>query len=104
MRATNDGRTVGIGPPLRSRQGQLAAAREEDARQPVQRRGELPTTEEIKGYVADFRESLQIVTFPEQKALLRKFVKGIEVVGDEATLTHTIPTPADELTSEAASA
>ena len=92
MRATNDGRAVGIGPPLRSRQGQLAAAREEDAGQPVQRRVELPTTEQIKGYVAEF---LQIVTFPEQKALLRKFVKGIEVVGDEATLTYAVPMPSD---------
>ena len=56
-----------------------------------QRRVELPTTEEIKGYVADFREFLQEGTFPERKALIRNFVEGIEVVGDEATLTYTIP-------------
>ena len=52
---------------------------------------ELPTTEEIKGYVADFREFLQEETFPERKALIRNFVEGIEVTGDEATLTYTIP-------------
>ena len=39
---------------------------------------ELPTTEEIKGYVADFREFLQEGTFPERKALIRNFVEGIE--------------------------
>ena len=67
------------------------------------RRVELPTTEEIKGYVADFREFLQEGTFPERKALIRNFVEGIEVVGDEATLTYTIPMPNDGVTSELAS-
>ena len=49
-----------------------------------------PTTEEIVEYVADFREFLQDGTFPERKALIRNFVEGTEVVGDEATLTYTI--------------
>ena len=52
---------------------------------------ELPTTEEIKGYVADFRAFLQEGTFPERKALIRNFVEGIEVTGDEAVLTYTEP-------------
>ena len=52
---------------------------------------ELPTTEEIKEYVADFREFLEEGTIPECKALIRNFVEGIEVSGDEATLTYTIP-------------
>ena len=64
---------------------------------------ELPTTEEIKGYVADFREFLQEGTFPERKALIRNFVEGIEVVGDEAVLTYTIPMPSDGVTRESAS-
>ena len=64
---------------------------------------ELPTTEEIKEYVADFREFLQEGTFPERKALIRNFVEGIEVVGDEATLTYTVPMPSDGVTSESAS-
>ena len=64
---------------------------------------ELPTTEEIKGYVADFREFLQEGTFPERKALIRNFVEGIEVTGDEAVLTYTIPMPSDGVTSESAS-
>ena len=42
-------------------------------------------------------------TFPERKALIRNFVEGIEVVGDEATLTYTIPMPNDGVTSESAS-
>lgn len=64
---------------------------------------ELPTTEQIKEYPADFRELLQEGTFPERKALIRNFIKSIEVVGDEATLTYNIPTPSDGVTSEGAS-
>ena len=63
----------------------------------------LPNTEEIAGYVADFREFLQEGTFPERKALIRNFVEGIEVVGHEATLTYTVPMPNDGVTQESAS-
>ena len=56
---------------------------------------ELPTTEEIKEYVADFRDFLEEGTIPECKALIRNFVEGIEVNGDEAVLTYTIPMPSD---------
>ena len=52
----------------------------------LQRRAELPTSREIKGYVGDFREFLQEGTFPERKALIRNFVTGIEIVEDEAVL------------------
>ena len=76
---------------LRHREEQLEAAREDTATQLEQRRVELPTTEEIKGYVADFREFLKDGTFPERKALIRNFVEGIEITGDEAMLTYTIP-------------
>ena len=68
-----------------------------------QRRAELPTSREIKGYVADFRELLRGGTFPERKALIRNFVQGIEIVEDEAVLTYTIPMPQDGVTSESAS-
>ena len=88
---------------LRHREEQLEAAREDAAGQLEQRRVELPTTEEIKGYVADFREFLQEGTFPERKALIRNFVEGIEVTGDEAVLTYTIPMPNDGVTQESAS-
>ena len=44
--------------------------------------------------MADFRGLLQEGTFPERKALIRNFVEGIRVEGDEATLTYTIPMPA----------
>ena len=67
-----------------------------------QRRVELPTTEEIKGYVADFRSFLCEGTVPERKALIRNFVKGIEVTGNEARLTYTIPMPSDGVISEEA--
>ena len=63
----------------------------------------MPTSREIKGYVADFRALFQEGTFPERKALVRNFVQGIEVVDDEAVLTYTIPMPQDGVTSESAS-
>ena len=88
---------------LKSRQDQLTAAREEAQGQLEQRRVELPTTEEVKWYVVDFREFLQEGTFPERKALIRNFVEGIEVVGDEAVLTYTIPMPSDGVSTESAS-
>ncbi len=88
---------------LRHREEQLEAAREDAETQLEQRRVELPTTEEIKGYVADFREFLQEGTFPERKALIRNFVEGIEVVGDEATLAYTVPMPKDGVKRESAS-
>ena len=68
-----------------------------------QRRVVLPGTEEIVEYVADFRNFLKDGTIPERKALIRNFVEGIEVVGDEATLTYTVPMPSDGTTSESAS-
>ena len=76
---------------LRHREEQLEAAKDDAAIQLEQRRVGLPTTEEIKGYVADFRDFLKEGTFPERKALIRNFVEGIEVTGDEAVLTYTIP-------------
>ncbi len=53
--------------------------------------------------MADFRAFLQEGTFPERKALIRNLVEGIEVTGDEATLTYTIPMPSDGVTTESAS-
>ena len=88
---------------LEARQDQLTGAREEAEGQLEQRRAELPTSGEIRGYVADFREFLQEGTFPERKALIRNFVQGIEIMEDEAVLTYTIPMPSDGVKSESAS-
>ncbi len=85
---------------LRHRQDQLTAARDEAAALLEQRRVDLPSTQEIKSYVTDLRTSLQAGTFLERKALVRNFVKGIEVVGDEVALTYTIPMPAGGVTRE----
>ena len=52
--------------------------------------------------MADFREFLMDGTFPERKALIRNFVRGIEIMEDEAVLTYTIPMPQDGVTSESA--
>ena len=80
---------------LRHREEQLEAARDDAETQLEQRRVALPNTEEIVEYVADFRDFLEDGTIPERKALIRNFVEGIEVMGDEATLTYTIPMPSD---------
>ena len=88
---------------LRHREEQLEAAREDAETQLEQRRVDLPNTEEIVRYVADFRDFLKDGTIPERKALIRNFVEGIEVVGDEATLTYTVPMPSDGVMSESAS-
>ena len=88
---------------LRHREEQLEAALDEAVGQLEQRRVDLPTTEEIKVYVADFRELLKDGTFPERKALVRNFVESIEVTKNEATLTYTIPMPRDGVSQESAS-
>ena len=88
---------------LRHREEQLEAARGDAETQLEQRRVELPDTEEIGRYVADFRDFLKDGTIPERKALIRNFVEGIEVMGDEATLTYTVPMPSDGAMSESAS-
>ena len=88
---------------LRHREEQLEAARDEAETRLEQRRVVLPDTEEIVRYVADFRDFLKDGTIPERKALIRNFVEGIEVMGDEATLTYTVPMPSDGVTSESAS-
>ena len=85
---------------LRHREEQLEAARDDAERQLERRRVALPNTEEIVEYVADFREFLKDGSFPERKALIRNFVEGIEVVGDEATLEYTVPMPSDGARSE----
>ena len=41
---------------------------------------------QINGGVVDFPEFLQGGTIPERKALIRNFVTGIEIGGDEAVL------------------
>ncbi len=73
---------------LRHRQDHLTGAKEEAESQLEQRRVDLPDTKEIKGYVEAFRTCLQEGTLLECKALIRNFVKSIEVVGGEATLTY----------------
>ena len=88
---------------LRHREEQLEAARDDAETQLEQRRVELPNTEEIAEYVADFREFLKDGTIPEKKALIRNFVESIEVEGDEATLTYTVPMPRDGVKRESAS-
>ena len=88
---------------LRHREEQLEATRDDAETQLEQRRVELPNTEEIARYVADFRDFLKDGTIPERKALIRNFVEGIEIMEDEATLTYTVPMPSNGAMSESAS-
>ncbi len=85
---------------LRQQEDQLAAARDDAVRQLEERRAELPSTPEIKRYVAEFREFLQAGTIPERKALIRNFVNGIKVNGDEVSIRYTIPMPSDGATQD----
>ena len=85
---------------LRQREDQLEAAQEDATRQLRQRKADLPTTDEIKEYVAEFRDFLSAGSIPERKALIRNFVKSIEVAENEATLAYTIPMPSDGVTKE----
>ena len=80
---------------LRQREDQLAAAREDADRQLRQRKPDLSTSAEIAEYVADFRRFLESGAFSEREAPIRKFVKSIEVVEDNATLTYTSSMPSD---------
>ena len=88
---------------LRQREEKLEAGLDDAVRLLQERRIELPTTEEMKEYVADLREYLQEGTIPQRKALIRHFVKGITVLGNDATLTYTIPMPKDGVIQESAS-
>ena len=88
---------------LRHREEQLEAALDEAVRQLEERRIELPSTEEMKVYVADLREYLKEGTIPERKALIRNFVEDIKVVGEVATLTYTLPMPKGGISQESAS-
>lgn len=83
---------------LRLQEDQLAAARDDAVRQLEQRRADLPSSPEIRRYVAEFREFLQAGTIPERKALIRNFIRGIKVDRDEVTIRYTIPMPSDRST------
>ena len=58
-----------------------------------------PTLDAIRqaGGSASIGEIAELL-IQERKALIRNFVEGIEVVGDEATLTYTMPYPPDNTT------
>lgn len=88
---------------LRHWEEQLMAAKEEAERQLAQRRVGGPPANVVRRYVADFREFLQDGTIPERKALIRNFGKGIEVKGDEVTLSYTVPMPSDAAIREPSS-
>ncbi len=88
--------------PLRHREEQMDAAREDAVLQLEQRRIELPTTEEMRAYVADLLEFLKEGSIPERKALIRNFVKDIKVKRGEATLTYTLPMPKGGVSQELA--
>jgi len=80
---------------LRQQEDQLTAARDDARRQLEERRAELPSTAEIRRYVAEFRQFLEAGTIPERKALIRNFVKSLKLDDDEVILTYTIPMPSD---------
>ena len=55
------------------------------------RRVELVDLKTMTEYIADMHAVLQEGTLLERKAFIRIFVKDIQVTGDEAVLTYSMP-------------
>ena len=88
---------------LRHREEQLTAAEEDAASRLERRRAELPDTDEFGEYAAAFRGLLKDGAFPYRGALIRNFIEGIDVKGDEVTLRYMIAMPGDGANFESAS-
>ena len=84
----------------RHRQDQLTAALEDVYAQLEYRRAELPDTEEIHYYVEDLRSFLEKESLPEKRTFIQSFVKELKILGDEVTLTYTVPMPPKGLKTE----
>ncbi|MBI4594839.1 MAG: recombinase family protein, partial [Candidatus Tectomicrobia bacterium] len=76
---------------LRGRQEKLQARKGEVQTFMLEKKTEVPSTEEVVEYVADLRNILEDGSFAERKAFIRSFVKEVKITGDKALLTYTIP-------------
>jgi len=77
----------------------------QDARHGVEqkiseRKIELADTETVTRYVEDLRKLISDSPLVERKAFIRSFVRQIEVKGDQALLTYTLPMPPEGITEE----
>ena len=76
---------------LRIRHEKLTERKIQVEQQLSDRHIELASPEILSRYVNDLRKLLTVSELTEKKAFIRSFVKGIKVVGDEATLTYVMP-------------
>lgn len=76
---------------LRDRQQQLQVTKWELEQHLSDRRMELADEKTVTRYVEDLRNLLSESELTERKSFLRSFVKEVEITGDRAVLTHTIP-------------
>ena len=75
----------------RQRQEKLQARRIEIENAMSDRRVELVDLKTMTEYIADMYAVLQEGTLLEMRAFIRNFVKDIQVTGDEAVLTYSMP-------------
>ena len=76
---------------LRSRQEQLQARRIEIENLMSDRKVELADLETISGYVDDLHDLLKEGSLTERRVFIRSFVKEVQVTGDEAVLSYSMP-------------
>ena len=67
------------------------------------RRAKFPGTEEIKQYVEALRAFLENGSLPVKRSFTQSFVKEVEILRDEITLTYTSPMSPKDITNESAS-
>ena len=78
---------------LRHRQDQLEAAKQDIEDALLNRKAELADLNALVEYVEDLKTVLTDSPLTERRAFIRSFVKEVKVIGDEATLSYTIPLP-----------
>ncbi len=76
---------------LRERYDKLQARREELNVTLAEETLEVPTLEEVRECAAELRNSLERGSLTERKAFIRGFIKEVNITGDEAKLTYTLP-------------
>jgi hypothetical protein len=76
---------------LQKNQQNLQVRRLEIESQMSDRKVELADLETISNYVADLRGLLKNGTLVERRAFIKSFIKDIEVTGNDAILSYSLP-------------
>ena len=62
------------------------------------RRVELVDLDTVTAYVSEMQEILNESSLTERRAFVRSFVNKIQVTGNEALMTYSLPIPPDNVT------